>query len=160
MSEWFHGRWDLRSGSIRPSMKAMDLCFGSVKLTDRRRNPTGMLNYSWKTKVILNSKAGRPMGKSLDFWSDWKILDGWCPSADGEALDFEKMIQSCWKVKAIRSWRHIRPIKMGESDAKGNYLEKTNLQCDGLLPFGFGCRRGSNWLEKTMRAGDGAATPF
>ena len=103
MSEWFHGRWDLRSGSIRPSMKAIDLCFGSVKLTDRRKKPTSMLNYLWKTKIILDSKAGRPMGKSFDFWLDWKILDGWCQSADGEASDFEKMIQSRWKAKSGRS---------------------------------------------------------
>jgi len=35
---------------------------------------------------------------------------------------------------------------------------KTNLRCDGLLPFA--CRRGSNRHGKTMRAGDGAANPL
>jgi hypothetical protein len=47
---------------------------------------------------------------------------------------------------------------MDESNAKGIYLEKTNLQCDGLIPFA--CRRGLNRHGKTMRAGDGAANPF
>jgi hypothetical protein len=71
-------------------MKAMDFCFGSVELTDRRGKPMGVLNYSWKTKVILDSNASRPTGKSLDFGRIEKSSTAQCQSADEKRRTLER----------------------------------------------------------------------
>ena len=71
-------------------MKAMDFCFGNVELTDRRGKPMGMINYSWKTKVILDSNSSRPTGKSLDFGWIEKSSMARCQSADGKRPTLKK----------------------------------------------------------------------
>ena len=87
-----------------------------------------------ETKVILDSKASQPTGKSVvlvRLENPWQLM----PIGQQGSVGLWKNDTDLLESK-VRLFGHVRPINMDESDAKGIYFVKKKLQCNGLLPFG------------------------
>jgi len=82
----------------------------------------GELNYLWKTNVILDSKASRPTGKTLDLIG-LRILDGLIP------------IGRRWNVGLWKDWQASLESERLRRSIMMAYEANGWIQCKGHLPW-------------------------